>query len=131
MRVLTTWQSRFTDIHDDHAVADGNRLAKAQLERRLAEWKKRYPDLDVQAVAVHGTTLNYLAKNAGSIQLLVVGHERAQGISEFVGPSGLRRTARHRLFGVDLRTAERIVSSTSTVSAPSRRASSGESLSRR
>ena len=48
LRVLTTWQSRFTDIHDGNAVADGNRLAKAQLDRRLAQWKKRYPDLDVQ-----------------------------------------------------------------------------------
>jgi nucleotide-binding universal stress UspA family protein len=28
LRVLTTWQSRFTDIHDGNAVADGNRLAK-------------------------------------------------------------------------------------------------------
>ena len=88
LRVLTTWQSRFTDIHDSHAVADGNRLAKAQLDRRLAQWKKRYPDLDVQAVAVHGNTLNFLAKNASSIQLLVVGHERAHGITALVGPPG-------------------------------------------
>ena len=64
LRVLTTWQSRFTDIHDGDAVADGNRLAKAQLDRRLAKWKKRYPDLDVHAVAVHGSTLNYLTEEA-------------------------------------------------------------------
>ena len=88
LRVLTTWQSRFTDIHDAHAVADGNRLAKAQLDRRLAQWKKRYPDLDVQAVAVHGNTLNYLAKNAESIQLVVVGRERTHGLSDIVGPPG-------------------------------------------
>ena len=66
LRVLTTWQSRFTDIHDGHAVAEGNRLAKAQLDRRLAQWKKRHPDLDVRAVAVHGNTLNFLTKNSGS-----------------------------------------------------------------
>ena len=88
LRVLVTWQSRFTDVHDGLAVADGNRLAKAQLDRRLAQWRKRYPDLDVQAVAVHGSTLNYLTKNASSIQLLVAGHERAQGINELVGPPG-------------------------------------------
>ena len=119
LRVLTTWQSRFTDIHDAHAVADGNRMAKAQLDRRLAQWKKRYPDLDVRAVAVHGSTLNFLTKNASSIQLLVVGHERRQGVSARYGPAGLCRTAQLRLFRVGLRTAERIVSATSNVSAAS------------
>jgi nucleotide-binding universal stress UspA family protein len=88
LRVLTTWQSRFTNIHGAHAVSDGNRLAKADLARRLTRWKKRYPDLDVQAVAVHGTTLNYLTEYAKSIQLLVVGHERARGITDLVGPPG-------------------------------------------
>jgi nucleotide-binding universal stress UspA family protein len=88
LRVLTTWQSRFTDIHDNNAVADGNRQAKAQLDRHLAQWRKRYPDLDVRAVAVHGNTVTYLTKNASSIQLLVVGRERAHGIRELVGPPG-------------------------------------------
>lgn len=88
LHVLTTWQSRFSDVHDGHAVADGNRLAKAQLDRRLAQWKKRYPELDVRDVAVHGSTLNYIAKNADSIQLLVVGQERGHGITELVGPPG-------------------------------------------
>jgi nucleotide-binding universal stress UspA family protein len=88
LRVLTTWQSRFTDIHDNDAVTDGNRLAKAALERHLEQWRKRYPDLDVRAVAVHGNTLSYLAKNGDSIQLLVVGHERGHGIGELVGAPG-------------------------------------------
>jgi nucleotide-binding universal stress UspA family protein len=88
LRVLMAWQSRNTDIHDGNGVADGNRQARAQLDRRLAQWTKRYPDLDVQAVAVHGSTLHYLSKNADSIQLLVVGHERAQGITALLGPPG-------------------------------------------
>jgi nucleotide-binding universal stress UspA family protein len=88
LRVLTAWQSRYTDIHDSNAVADGNRLARAHLDRRLAQWKKRYPDLDVEAVAVHGSTLNYLSKNADSIQLIVVGHERTQGVTALLGPPG-------------------------------------------
>ena len=88
LRVLMAWRSRYTDIHDATAVADGNRLARAHLDRRLNQWKKRYPDLDVQAVAVHGNTLNYLSKNADAIQLLVVGHERTQGIKALLGPPG-------------------------------------------
>jgi nucleotide-binding universal stress UspA family protein len=88
LRVLTTWQSRFTDIYDRRAVAERNRIAKAELDRRVAHWKKRCADLDVHTVAVHGNTLNYLAKNAGTIQTLVVGRDRAHGIREFVGPPG-------------------------------------------
>ena len=88
LRVVTAWQSRFTDVHDSDAVADGNRLGTAQLDRRLAQWKTRYPDLDVSAVAVHDSTLNFLVKNARSIQLLIVGRERAHGITVLVGPPG-------------------------------------------
>jgi nucleotide-binding universal stress UspA family protein len=88
LRVLTTWHSRYTDIHANSAVADGNRLARARLDRRLDQWRKRYPDLDVEAVAVHGSALNYFAKEAGSINLLVIGRERAHGIRELVGPPG-------------------------------------------
>ena len=89
MRVLTNWQSRFIDAHDARAVADRNRLARAQLDRRLARWRRRYPDLDVQTVANHGSTLPYLARNAGSVQLVVVGAHRSGGASELVGPAGL------------------------------------------
>jgi nucleotide-binding universal stress UspA family protein len=88
LRVLTSWQPRYTDIHDPHAVADGNRLAKAELDRRLLVWRRRYPDVDVRPVVVHGSTLTYLARNAKSIQLVVVGRERAKGVSDIVGPLG-------------------------------------------
>ena len=89
LRVLGSWQSRYTDVHDSHAVSDGNRLVRAQLDRRLAEWRHRYPDLDVRPVAVHGSMLNYLAKNAASIQLVVVGARNADGVGDLLGPTGL------------------------------------------
>lgn len=88
LRVVTSWHSRFSDVHDNHAIADGNRLAKARLERRLTRWWRRHPDLDLQSAAVHGQIVNYLARHAGAIQLLVVGHERAHGLSELMGPPG-------------------------------------------
>jgi nucleotide-binding universal stress UspA family protein len=88
LRVLTSWPARFTDIYNSRAVTDGNRLAKAQVERQLAQWKKRYADLDIESVVVHGNTLNYLTEYADWIQLLVVGHERAEGIKNLVGPPG-------------------------------------------
>ena len=88
LSVLTSWQTLITDVHDTHAVPDGNRLAKVRLDRQVAQWRKRYPDLDVETMAVHGTTLKHLTDKAGSIQLLVVGHERARGIKDLIGPPG-------------------------------------------
>lgn len=88
LRVLTSWQTRFTDVYNNRSVAEGNRCAKAQLDRQLAQWKKRYPELDVESVVVHGNTLDYLTPYGDWIQLLVVGHERVRGIKDLVGPPG-------------------------------------------
>ncbi len=88
LRVLTTWRSRYPDIHDGHAVAAGNRDAKAALERRLKCWRARYPEVDVTTVALHGNSLSYLITHGDSIQLLVVAHERGQGIAELLGAAG-------------------------------------------
>ena len=89
LRVLTTWQSRFTDVYDANAVAEGNRLAQVQLDRRLARWQRSYPDLDVRSMANHGNIINYLAGKADSVQLVVIGAQRTGGASELVGPRGL------------------------------------------
>lgn len=88
LRVLGSWHSRYTDMHDSHAVADGNRMVRARLDRRLSQWKRRYPDLDVRPVAVHGSALNYLARNAAGIQLVVVGARNGNAVGELLGPTG-------------------------------------------
>ncbi|MBX7433665.1 universal stress protein [Mycobacterium sp. Y57] len=88
LRVVATWKSRFPDIHDRRAVTDGNRLARARLNRRLTEWRRRHPDLDVQAAAVPGGFANYLARHADRIHLVVVAHDRTDGVAELIGPVG-------------------------------------------
>jgi len=88
LRVITAWQPRFTDIHEDNAVTDGNRRVRAQLDRRLAHWTRRHPELEIRSVAVHGTILNYLAKHADSVQLVVVGKSLSGDAQELVGPAG-------------------------------------------
>ena len=89
LRVLGAWQSRYTDVHDSHAVAAGNRMVRAQLDRRLSHWKHLYPDLDVRPVGIHGGALSYLSKHAAEIQLIVVGAPNATGVGELLGPMGL------------------------------------------
>ena len=91
LRVVTTWQSLYVDIHDNLAAADRQKLAKAKIDRRLAKWERSYPDVDMRAAAVHCNSRAYLTKNADSIQLLVVGRERADGIRELVVRPGPRR----------------------------------------
>jgi len=89
LRVLGAWQSRYTDVHDSHAVADGSRLVRSQLDRRLSQWRHLYPDLDAKPVAIHGSALSYLSKHANEIQLVVVGAPNATGVGELLGPMGL------------------------------------------
>ncbi|MHC9292195.1 universal stress protein [Mycobacterium sp. LTG2003] len=76
--VMTTWQHRFSDMYDATARDDRNRLAQAQLDRRLTRWRRRYPDLTVQTVAGDGSTLEYLEAHRDLVQLVVVGAEHGR-----------------------------------------------------
>ena len=64
LRVLTTWQSRYTDIHETTRSPTATGWRRPGLTAAWTQWRKRYPDLDIEAVAVHGSTLNYFAKHA-------------------------------------------------------------------
>ncbi|MCV7289311.1 universal stress protein [Mycolicibacterium wolinskyi] len=76
--VMTTWQHRYSDMYDASALEDRNRLAQAQLDRRLTRWRRRYPELTVQTVAGDGSALDYLAAHRDSVQLVVVGPEHGR-----------------------------------------------------
>ncbi|KMV21068.1 universal stress protein [Mycobacterium heckeshornense] len=72
LRVIASWRA---EAPDD--VGDESRLVQAHLTRRVAAWRRRYPDVDVEPVAVRGSICRYLAENAESIQLFVSGsHSR-------------------------------------------------------
>lgn len=58
------------------------------MERRLKCWRSNYPDVNVSTAAVHGNSLSYLMAQGNSIQLLVVAHERGEGIAELLGAAG-------------------------------------------
>jgi len=61
---------------------------EAHWQRRLAEWQRLYPDLDITSVSTQGDGLDYIAAHAGSIQLVVVGRDRPGGIGALLGPLG-------------------------------------------
>jgi len=86
LRVLGTWQSADPDAQD---TGERNRLVRSRLDRRLETWRHRYPDLDVEPVAVHGSGLEYLATHAASTQLVVIGARNIVAVTELLGPAGL------------------------------------------
>lgn len=68
LRAVAFWQS---EPPDD--IADGNRLAQAQLDRRITRWRRIYADVAVESVAVHGDVRRYLATIGEPAQLFVTG----------------------------------------------------------
>lgn len=74
VRVLTPAR-----IHDD---------VRAQWQRRLAEWQRRFSDLDITPVSTRRDGLDYIAAHAEEIQLVVVSRERRDGVETFVGAPG-------------------------------------------
>ena len=73
---------------DTAAVREGDRRALADLDRRLSRWKRRYPHLRVESLAVHGTLMEYLAHNRRSVGLAMVGAHNRPHVRELVGPVG-------------------------------------------
>lgn len=85
LRVLGTWQSHDTGGHDTEGR---NRLVRSQLDRRIETWRRRYPDLDVEPIAVHGSGLGWLSGHAAAIQLVVIGARNIVAVTELLGPAG-------------------------------------------
>ena len=85
LRVITCWQPPYAD---PEAAVEGDCRIRAQLDRRLARWRRRYPDLQAEVVAVHGSISDYLATHAAELQLLVVGARGPGHVREVVGPAG-------------------------------------------
>ncbi len=79
---------RTAQADKDAADNERDRRALADLDRRLARWKRRYAELRVESVAVHGSLLEYLAYNRRSVGLVIIGAHNHQCVAELVGPAG-------------------------------------------
>ncbi|WP_407686864.1 universal stress protein [Mycobacterium sp. HUMS_1102779] len=69
------------------AAGQGDRSALADLDRRLARWTRRYPDLRVESAVARGGLLDYVAGHR-PVQLAIVGSRNRQRLAELVGPAG-------------------------------------------
>lgn len=88
LRAITCRQTEIRDIGDAGVGGDGDRRILANLDRRLAGWTRRYPDVRVESAVVHGSLLDYLAENGRSVQLLVVSARDHERLERLVAPSG-------------------------------------------
>ena len=88
LRVVTCWQCQTSDIRTGGDIADGNRRLQAELDRRLTQWTRHYPDVDIETAVMHGGIIDYLTENAGSVQLVVAGARDHRKVQELVGPTG-------------------------------------------
>lgn len=79
---------RRTAPGDTATGGEGDRTALADMDRRLVSWRRRYPDLRVESVAVHDTLMEYLAHNHRSVGVVMVGAHNRQHVEELVGPVG-------------------------------------------
>ena len=75
LRVLTVRSRR--DAH----TAD-------RLERRLAPWKRRHPDLDIESEVVHGRILDYLTRHPAQTHAVVVGPHDVSVCAELFSANG-------------------------------------------
>ncbi len=73
---------------DDGKVREGNRRARADLDRRLARWRRRYPTLGVESEVIHGSLLDHLAQNRPTTGLVIVSARNHQHLNELIGPIG-------------------------------------------
>ncbi len=64
--------------HTADSAGDGNRLAQAQLHRRLTRWTRLYPDVRVESAIVRGHGGRYMADTEAPGQLFVTDTHAAQ-----------------------------------------------------
>jgi nucleotide-binding universal stress UspA family protein len=68
LRAIALWHAEVPE-----ELVDGDRLARAQLDRRITHLRRMYPDVVVEFAAFHGDLCRYLAELGESVQLFVTG----------------------------------------------------------
>ena len=85
LRVITCWQPPRSD---PETTQSGDRCIRAQLNRRLARWRRLYPDVQIEPVAFHGNLSDYVTAHAAQLQMLIVSARGPGHVREVVGPAG-------------------------------------------
>ena len=79
---------RRTGSDHDETVNYRDRRALADLNRRLARWRRLYPSVEVESVAVCGSLVDHLATSRRPARLVIVAAQNRQQLRELLGPTG-------------------------------------------
>jgi nucleotide-binding universal stress UspA family protein len=85
--VMTAWQTPFDNLQSDRLINDRERRMRAMLDRYVAIWTPRYPDVHVRTVDAYGPFVNYLNDHAKTIQLVILGATQTIAVQQLVGPN--------------------------------------------
>lgn len=86
--VIRAITCRQTVAGDAETERDRDNRARADLDRRLARWRRRYPCVEMESVAMRGSVLDYLARNRRVVRLVIVSAHNHQHLGELLGSSG-------------------------------------------
>lgn len=89
LRVLGCWKPPSDRPANHGSIVHGCRHLSAQLDRRLQEWSRRYPDVQVESLVVHTGIVDYLATNGHTVQMLVVNARNHHDVEELSGQIGI------------------------------------------
>lgn len=66
----------------------GDGQVLSDLNRRLERWRRRYPDVEVEATVSHESLLHFLAENSRRVGLVIVGVHDQELVNQLMGPEG-------------------------------------------
>jgi nucleotide-binding universal stress UspA family protein len=85
--VMTTWQTGFDDLQNDHLLNNYECRMHAILDRYVTLWTPHYPEVHVRTTAAYGPFLNHLTEHARTIQLVIVGATQTSEVQQLAGPT--------------------------------------------
>ena len=85
--LMMAWRYGLEDLQDDAALNEQQRRKHAVLDHYAALWSPHYPRVTVRTAVKYGPFLNYLADNAGSIQVAVVGATAIHELHKLISPA--------------------------------------------
>ncbi|UMB70879.1 universal stress protein [Mycobacterium paraterrae] len=85
--LMMAWRSGLEDLQDDAALTEQERRKHDVLDHYAALWSPHYPRVTVRTVVKYGPFLNYLADNAASVQVAVVGATAVHELRKLISPA--------------------------------------------